>query len=170
MRLLAATVVAGLAAGLYAAGDDEGKKEVKPAEAFKEWADYFVGGVWSTTNAKGNKEVIRYEWILDKSFLRLSWDHGDGTLEEGIHGIDPATGQWTFWGFDNKGRFYKGVATSAKAGEWSYVGSGQGKDGPISLKSKDVRIGPDEERYEIQELVLDGKKQPPEDQVWKRKK
>jgi hypothetical protein len=169
MRLLAAALAAGLAAGLYAAGDKEEKKEVKPTEAFKEWADYFVGGVWTTTNAKGKAEEIRYEWILDKSFVRLAWKT-EGESGEEIHGIDPATGRWTYWGFDSKGRVYKGAVTSAKAGEWSYVNSGQGKDGPNSLKGKDVRLGPDEERFEIHERILDGKKQPPEDQIWKRKK
>src|SRR5262249_24409936 len=74
MRLLAVILVAGFAAGLYAAGGAKEEKEVKPAEAFKEWGDYFVGGVWTTTNAKGNKEMIRWEWILDKSFIRLTWD------------------------------------------------------------------------------------------------
>ena len=36
------------------------------------------------------------------------------------------------------------------------------------IKHKDVKLGPDEDRYEIQEFILDGKKQPPEVQVWKR--
>ena len=39
---------------------------------FKEWRDCFVGGVWTTTNAQ-KKEEIRCEWILDKSFIRLTW-------------------------------------------------------------------------------------------------
>lgn len=39
---------------------------------FKEWGDCFVGGVWTTTNAQ-KKEEIRCEWILDKSFIRLTW-------------------------------------------------------------------------------------------------
>src|SRR5262249_16231347 len=68
MRLLAATLIAGLAVGLCAGADDTaGTKNLKPAQAFKEWADYFVGGVWTTTNAKGQREESRWEWILDKS-------------------------------------------------------------------------------------------------------
>ena len=170
MRLVAVTLVAGLAAGLCAVGDDKaGNKDLKPSQAFKEWGDYFVGGVWTTTNARGEKEKIRWEWILDKSFIRLTWKIGEESREE-IHGIDPATGQWTIWGFDSKGRAYKGIGESAKAGEWSYQVSGQGKDGPLSIKHKDVKLGPDEERYEIQEFILDGKKQRPEVQVWKRTK
>jgi hypothetical protein len=136
---------------------------------FKEWGDYFVGGVWTTTNARGKKEEIRCEWILDKSFIRLTWKTGAESREE-FHGIDPATGQWTIWGFDSKGRVYKGVGESAKAGEWSYRTSGQSKDGPMSIKHKDVKVGPDEDRYEIEEFILDGKEQPPEVQVWKRAK
>jgi len=50
---------------------------------------------------------------------RLTWKTGAESREE-FHGIDPATGQWTIWGFDSKGRVYKGVGESAKAGEWSY--------------------------------------------------
>jgi hypothetical protein len=117
----------------------------------------------------GKKEEIRCEWVLDKSFIRLTWKTGAESREE-FHGIDPATGQWTIWGFDSKGRVYKGVGESAKAGEWSYRASGQSKDGPMSIKHKDVKLAPDEDRYEIQEFILDGKKQPPEVQVWKRTK
>jgi hypothetical protein len=36
---------------------------------FKEWGDYFVSGVWTTTNAREKSEEIRCEWILDKSFI-----------------------------------------------------------------------------------------------------
>jgi hypothetical protein len=80
---------------------------------FKEWGDYFVGGVWTTTNARGRREEIRCEWILDKSFIRLTWKTGAESREE-FHGIDPATGQWTIWGFDSKGRVYKGVGESGR--------------------------------------------------------
>ncbi|MET0224307.1 MAG: hypothetical protein ABW346_08020, partial [Terrimicrobium sp.] len=89
MRLLAVTLVAGLVAGLCAGSDDTaGNKDLKPTQAFKEWGDYFVGGVWTTTNARGKKEDIRWEWILDKSFIRLTWKIGEESREE-IHGIDP---------------------------------------------------------------------------------
>src|SRR5262245_39392223 len=73
MRLLAATLITGLASGLCAGADDKpGTNKVKPEQAFKEWGDYFVGGVWSTTNAQGKKEEARWEWILDKSFIQLT--------------------------------------------------------------------------------------------------
>jgi hypothetical protein len=137
--------------------------------SFKEWGDYFVGGIWTTTNARGQMEEIRCEWILDKSFIRLTWKTGAESREE-FHGIDPATGQWTIWGFDSKGRVYKGVGESAKAGEWSYRTSGQSENGPMSIKHKDMKLGPDEDRYEIEEFLLDGTKQPPEVQVWRRTK
>src|SRR5262249_46009396 len=118
---------------------------------------------------RGQKEEARFEWILEKSFIRLTWKIGDKSREE-IHGIDPATGQWTISGFDSEGRVYKAVGESVKSGEGNYRVSGQGKDGPMSIKHKDVKLGPDEERYEIQEFILDGKKQPAEVQVWKRTK
>jgi hypothetical protein len=170
MKLLAATLIAGLAVGLCAGIDENaGTKDLKSAQAFKEWGDYFVGGVWTTTNARGKKEETRFEWILDKSFIRLTWNLGEESREE-IHGIDPATGRWTLWGFDSKGRVYKGAGESTKPGEWNYRTSGQSKDGPLSIKHKDVKLGPDEERYEIEEFILDGKKQAPEVQVWNRTK
>src|SRR5262245_1244799 len=104
MKLLAMILIVGLAAGLCAGADETaGMKDLKSAQAFKEWGDYFVGGVWTTTNSRGKKEETRFEWILDKSFVRLTWKIGEDSREE-IHGIDPATGQWTLWGFDSKGR------------------------------------------------------------------
>jgi len=57
----------------------------------------------------GKREEIRYEWILDKSFIRLTWKTGAESREE-FHGIDPATGQWTIWGFDSKGRVIRASA------------------------------------------------------------
>ena len=169
MRFMVAALVAGLAASTYAGDDKAGEKNPKAAQAFKEWGDYFLGGVWTTTNAQGKKEEIRWERILDKAFIRLTWKVGAESREE-IHGLDPVTGQWTFWGFDSSGRTYTGVGESVKAGEWSYRSAGQGKNGPNSSKTKDVKVGADEERFEIQEYTLDGKKQPAEVQVWKRTK
>jgi hypothetical protein len=170
MKLLNATLVAGLTAGLCAGGEERaGEKGLKPAQALEEWGTYFVGGVWTTTNARGETEEMRLEWILDRSFIRLTWKIGDTSREE-IHGIDPATGRWAIAGFDSKGRVYRGFGESERAGEWSYRVSGQGKDGPMSMKSRDIKRGPDEERYEIEEQIVDGKKLPPEVQTWKRKK
>ena len=39
----------------------------------------------------GEKEEIRCEWILDESFIRLTWKTGAESREE-FHGIDPTTG------------------------------------------------------------------------------
>ncbi|MBX9581082.1 MAG: hypothetical protein K2X87_12305 [Gemmataceae bacterium] len=170
MRVAVAALIAGLMAGAHAGGDDKASgKDKKAEQAFKEWGDYFVGGVWTTTNAQGKKEEIRYERILDGAFIRLNWKIGDESREE-VYGIDPATGQWTFWGFDSGGRTYKGVAEGGKAGEWTYRAAGHGKNGPNSARTRDVKLGPDEDRFEIQEMIIDGKKLPPEVQVWKRKK
>jgi hypothetical protein len=149
-------------------GAQAGENYIKPGKVFKEWADYFVGGVWTTTGAQGREEV-RMKWMLDKSFVRLTWKVGDESREE-ILGIDPATGQWSFWGFDSKGRTWKGIAESHKAGEWHYVFFGQGKDGPLYGKGKEFKLGPDEVRLVTQELIVDGKKQPAETQIWKRTK
>jgi hypothetical protein len=169
-KLIAALAAATLAAGLSVGGGVRASEQgLKPEQAFKEWGDYFVGGVWTTTNARGKTEEMRCEWILEKSFIRLTWKIGDVSREE-IHGIDPATGRWTIAGFDSKGRVYQGVGSSDKAGEWNYSVSGQGKDGPLSWKARDVRSGPDEERFEMEEQIIGGKKLAPEVQIWKRKK
>jgi hypothetical protein len=58
-------------------------------------------------------------------------------------------------------RIYLGVGESARRqSEWSYRSSGQSKDGPMSIKHKDVKLGPDEDRHAIQEFILDGKSSP----------
>src|SRR5262245_43303922 len=112
MKLMAATLVAGLVVGVSVGGQDpSGGKSLKPAQAFQEWGDYFVGGVWTTTNAGGEVEETRMEWILDKSFIRLTWKIGDESREE-IHGIDPASGRWIIAGFDSDGRVYRGAGES----------------------------------------------------------
>src|SRR5262249_36355430 len=115
----------------------------------------------TTTNAKGQKEASYFEWILDKSFVRVIWKAGDdATLE--IFGIDPENGRWSYWGFDNQGRVYKGLIERAEEGEWTLQSTGHGKGGPRSLKGKDARLGADKERFEIIEFIQDGKKQPAE--------
>jgi hypothetical protein len=151
-----------LAASLLAA-------DIPAEKAFREYGDFFVGGVWTSTDSKGTKLEARWEWLLDKSFLQLTWSNSDETLHE-INGIDPATGRWTVWGFDNKGVIYEGVTESAKAGEWTYRLSGRGKAGPLSWKTKEVKLGADKTRLEILESVWDGKKQPPAVQIWTRRK
>src|SRR5437588_5169847 len=98
-----------------------------PAEqAFKEWAEHAVGGVWTSTSAKGNKEEFRCEWILSKSFVQMTGKHDLGSFQA-IFGIDPATGKWTSWGFDSEGRVSKGINEGEKAGEWTFRESGNGK-------------------------------------------
>jgi hypothetical protein len=140
-----------------------------PAEkAFKEYGDFVVGGVWTSTDAQGNKLENRWEWILDKTFLQLTQKSAEESFQE-IHGIDPATGRWVYRGFTSKGRVWKGVAESAKAGEWTFQDSGQGKAGPDSWKGKEVKLGADQTRLEIQENIVGGKKLPPEVQIWTRK-
>jgi hypothetical protein len=141
-----------------------------PAEkAFKEYGDFVAGGVWTSTDAQGNKLENRWQWILDKSFLQLTQMSSDESFQE-IHGIDPATGQWAYWGFTTKGRLWKGVAENTKAGEWMFRDSGQGKTGSNSWKGKEVKLGADQTRLEIQENIVEGKRLPPEVQIWTRKK
>jgi hypothetical protein len=143
--------------------------DIASEKAFRAWGHYSVGGVWSTTDSQGNKQEARHEWILDKAFLQLTWKGGDDSLHE-IHGIDPATGRWTCWGFDNKGRVWKGGVESEKSGEWTFHSSGQGKAGPKSWKCRIIKLGADKVRLEVLEDVTDGKTLPPEVQIWTRNK
>jgi hypothetical protein len=101
------------------------------------------------------KEEIHSEWILDESLIRLTWKTGAESREE-FHGIDPATGQWTTWGFHSKGRVIRASARARRRAS-GVTGFGPGKDGPMSIKHKNVKLGPDEDRYEIHEFILDGK-------------
>lgn len=138
-----------------------------PAEkAFRDWANYFVGGRWSNAPTQGKKEEFVCTWIPGKYFT-LGWTTGNEARLE-INGMDPTTGEWTLWGFDEGGRVARGICQSPRPGEWAYEGKGQGNQGPLSYKNKDVRLGPDEDRFEIGEGILDGKPQPAVVQIWRR--
>jgi len=136
---------------------------------FKENSDKIAGTVWTATTAKGEKSEMRFEWVLDKQFLKETWTfYGDtGHI---IHGIDPATGKETAWCFDNKGRVGRGSATRPKAGVLVYVEKGQGKLGPYSWKSTTTDLDSERKRVEIQENIVDGKAIPPETIIMTRKK
>lgn len=145
----------------------EGK--MPAAVAFQDFGNFLVGGVCTTIDAQGRNWEDRWEWILNKSFLQCTSKVG-GETRIHTNGLDPETGRWMSWGFDNVGRTYKTVLTSDKPGEWVLHSTGQGKDGARSFKFKGTKDGPDKVRVEFLEVIVDGKKQPPEVQTWTRKK
>jgi hypothetical protein len=131
-----------------------------PRQSFSNWGDFLVGGVWTGTDAQGVKHEQRWEWVLSKSFLQATWSiTGDSGLT--IFGIDPSSGQVTWWGFDEEGRIWKGSTTIDDDG-WADMGTGQGKSGANSWTAKFIKLGDDNAKLEIEENVVDGKAFPPE--------
>ncbi len=174
MRLLAMALLVGLAVALPVGEAQEkaggGKGQAAVEKTFRGWGDFLVGGVWSGTNASGEKVEDRWEWVLDKSFLKLSWKSGKDTGIS-LAGIDPTTGKLACWEFDDKGRVWKGTVVIEKPGVWVWSSTGQSKSGrPSSWKSRATRVSPDEIRGELLESVEDGKKQPTGETIVRRKK
>jgi hypothetical protein len=133
-----------------------------PAEkAFKEWADFNVGGVWTSTDAQGKKATERCEWILNKTFVLCTHDDEESSYME-VHGIEPVSGKWTWWTFESTGTVWKGTGESDKEGSWSYQGTGNGKAGANLWKSRTTKLAADRFSAEILEYIKDGKKQPAE--------
>lgn len=131
-------------------------------KAFREWGDYFVGGTWTATDARGDKFSSRGEWILNKSFVKVSWQI-TGDAGESVTGIDPATGKVHSWGFDNKGRTWSVAVTIKVPGEWIEEGPGTARGGLRNAwKMKATKLGPDKHKVDILENVIDGKAFPPE--------
>jgi hypothetical protein len=98
-KLLAALSLVILAAtGSYAqSGDAE-----TIAQAFPDWGNFLIGGVWTGTDARGDKHEQRWEWVLDKSFLQVTWKV-TGNAGISFVGINPATGMLTWWGLRRQG-------------------------------------------------------------------
>jgi hypothetical protein len=172
MRPLALALLVGLAGSAGHAQDKAGVgKDLAAAEkAFRAWGDRLVGGVWSGTSPAGNKVEERWEWILEKSFLKLTWKSGkDAGIS--LAGIDPATGKLACWEFDDKGRVWRGTVEIEKPGVWVWSSTGQGRSGrPSSWKGRATLVSEDEIREELLESVEDGKKQPTGKAVLRRKK
>jgi hypothetical protein len=131
-------------------------------KVFQEWGESLAGSVWTGTDARGDKFEQRFDWALNKSFLRTTWEI-TGDSGEGFYGIDPATGKLVAWSFDDDGRLWTLAVTIEKAGVWTETGTGKSKTGqPNSWKAKFSRLGADTLKLEIQDNVLDGRKFPAE--------
>src|SRR5262245_13302332 len=96
-------VTVALAVSLAPAQTPTEKAFKESEKAFKEWGDSLAGSAWTGTDARGDKYDQRFEWVLNKSFLKATWNI-TGDAGEGLAGIDPATGKVAFWSFDDKGR------------------------------------------------------------------
>jgi hypothetical protein len=159
LMLLAVTIPVGTRAA---------DSEAKSPQAFSDWGSFLVGGTWSGADARGDKHEQRWKWVLDKSFLQVAWKiTGDSGIT--LFGIDPATGELAWWGFDNGGRVWKGT-TTLDEDAWVDEGAAEGKTGSGSWKSSLTKGGPDEMRLDVRENIVDGKAFPPEVVVLTRKK
>lgn len=137
--------------------------------AFKKFADFAVGGVWAPNGANEAKEEGRWEWILDKKFARLTYKNKDQSFEE-IHGIDPSSGKWTYFGFDKGGRSWKGSVTPQKGDQFLFESSGRGPKGATKQKYTTTLLPPNSAKLEDHELILDGQNQPLDRKTWTRKR
>ena len=165
MRKLIATLVLFLVTSAYA----HAANAKTLAEAFSEWGNFLVGNVWTGGHAQGHEHEERWEWVLDKNFLRVTWKvSGDSGLT--IVGIDPATGKLTWWGFDDKGQVWKGTTNLDEPSQWIDEGTGHDKSGTNSWKTTLTRLGADRLRLEIRENIVNGKAFPPEVIILTRKK
>ncbi|MBM3543581.1 MAG: hypothetical protein FJX44_03610 [Alphaproteobacteria bacterium] len=161
--LWALLLVASIAVETRAADPDSELKQ-----AFSQWGSFLVGGTWSGAEVHGGTHEQRWKWILDKSFLQVSWTiTGDSGMT--LFGIDPATGKLIWWGFDAEGRVWKGN-TTLDNNSWVDEGAAEGKTRSGSWKSSLTKAGPDEMRLDVRENVVDGKVFPPEILVLTRKK
>jgi hypothetical protein len=138
-------------------------------QSFSEWGNFLVGGVWTSTHAQGHEHEQRWEWILDRAFLEVRWKaSGDSGIS--LFGIDRSTGKLTWWGFDHRGRVWKGTTNLDKPGEWVDEGTGHGASGSNSWKTTLTRLGADRARLDIRENVVDGKAFAPEVIILSRQK
>lgn len=110
------------------------------------------------------------KWVLDQSFLHLTRTGSDGSSLQVFTGVDPATKQLSYWGFDNNGGVWRGTIESPKADEWVFRVTGHGKNGPSSFKSRVVKLGENSSRTDFEEFIVDGKKQAPASLTWTRKR
>ena len=67
-------------------------------QALENWAAVYVGGAW-VPDYGGSEHM--YQWIHGKRFLRYT-SRGENCTD-GIMGIDPATGEATWWCFYKQG-------------------------------------------------------------------
>lgn len=165
MRKLIATLIVFLVTSSYAQTGDA--KTI--AQAFSEWGNFLVGSVWTGTHAQGHEHEERWEWVLDRNFLQVTWKvSGDSGMT--VVGIDPSTGKLTWWGFDDKGRVWKGTTNLDERGKWVDEGTAHDRLGSNSWKTTLTKLGADRVRLEIRENIVNGKAFSPEVIILTRKK
>ena len=142
--------------------------QVEGEDAFKSWADYSVGGVWTST-MNGVKSEISYKRTLNGRFLQAELKSGD-TPVTFLVGVDPVTKKCTRWRFDGDGFVVKWVMSRASENDWTSQGKGMGPKGECALKEKVTRIDADTVKEEIEYFMLNGTEQKAGTAIWTRKR
>ena len=128
--------------------------ETDAEKAFRSFGEFVAGGVWKATR-EGNDIAIRYTWLANKRFLKLSASENETGSPMMVVGIDPDTSKATIWGFSDRG-FVKSILTLEKEGSWVVDSAASDAD---RMRFKTTRVGPDEYHLEVFELGEDGSEQ-----------
>lgn len=137
-----------------------GQAEFNPQEAFEAHRDLMVGGTWVTTGDQGKVEADRHVASKSKKFVRIVNVIG-GTAFAGIYGMDPSSGEFTLWVFedDDAGSIGKWTCTAYEKGKWTWVS--QHKDGPLAGTAVLTRTNKDEIKINFSGKTV-------MEQIWKR--
>ena len=135
-------------------------------EVFKSWVDMSLGSTWSTT-VDGATSTMSYRRTLGGKFVQANLN-SDGTRVKFLVGIDPATKQCTWWGYDEDGCVVKWVMTKPSKDVWMSEGVGMGPEGKCALKEKLTRIDENTVKEEIEHFMINGKERKAVTTIWKR--
>jgi hypothetical protein len=137
-------------------------------DAFKSYTDFAIGGVWTST-VGGVKCDARYKRTLDDRFVQLEMNHS-GIPVTIMIGVDPATKECSWWGFDGNGGVVKWIMSRVSENVWASEGKGMGPKGEYVLKSKLTRIDADRKKNEVELFIINGEKQEPRTVIWTRER
>lgn len=131
-------------------GPTEGEK------AFQTYADLVAGFTWTTT-IDGEVFEDKYELVLGGKYLKLT-SRSSGGFPAGVSyvGVDPATGECNWWGFNADGSVSKGTMSLAKDGEWEGDFLNNGPTGSVKSKYRLTRVDAETIKYEILEQEVTG--------------
>jgi hypothetical protein len=124
--------------------------QTPPAEgekAFMSFTDLAVGGTWIRDD--DNQIQHSYEWSVGRKFVQLTAKGGSRPFVAMI-GVDPKSGQCTWWFFHDDGSLETGTLEQTGDGVWKLEVNGEGVTGPTSYKGKSSRV--DQDTVETQSL------------------
>jgi hypothetical protein len=155
------TTLAGLLiAASVGVGQADGEK------TFKSFTDHIVGGTWVTT-IDGERLEHSYRRIVNEKFVQLTLKGG---FNAGIAvlGVDPETNKCKFWGFGEDGAVSNWTLSQEGKGVWYLTARAVGPNGEHKYKGRVTAVDADTTKEELLELVVEGEKQEPRTNIWKR--